>query len=276
VPIITKAGSPVKGSPTEFTLDKAALALLIADAYYADEDNWKEVVLNYKSSTGKQKEIVKFDASLASPAGNFAVSLKARDVFEIHKIVIKDFDGGSFEVPRSALTTAEFDVDMGAPVGPPIDYIDWDIYTFGVHTLGPEGFIQKLGEVLNYGLSPRSIPDQIAPNADFNLTFEALDTDMENGWSVGLAKNSNNLANFPTDQFVFVMDGSNTLSLNSENVITVSGIVPITGTNYINITRISGQMFFYVNGSQAYTTTYSGLLLPLVRLGGTVRKAYKQ
>jgi hypothetical protein len=204
------------------------------------------------------------------------VSLKAKDVFEIHKIVIKDFDGGTFQVMRSELTTAEFDVDMGAPVGPSFNYIDWDIYTFGVHTLGPEGFIQKLGAVLNYGLSPRSIPDQIAPNEDFNLTFEALDTDMDNGWSVGLAKNANNLTSFPADQFVFVMDGSSTLSLNSENVITVSGIVPIIGTNYINITRISGQMFFYVNGSQAYTTTYSGLLLPLVRLGGTVRKAYKQ
>ena len=112
MPIITKAGAPEKGSPTEFTLDKTALAAIVADAYYADEDNWKEVVLNYKSSTGNQKEIVKFDASLASPTANFAVSLKAKDVFEIHKIVIKDFDGGSIVIPRSALVVADFDVTL--------------------------------------------------------------------------------------------------------------------------------------------------------------------
>jgi hypothetical protein len=112
MPIITKAGSPVKGSPIQFTLDKTALAAIVTDAYYADEDNWKEVVLNYKSSTGKQKEIIKFDATLALPISNFKTSVKSLDDFEIHNIIIKDFDNGSFKIPRSALTSPEIEFDV--------------------------------------------------------------------------------------------------------------------------------------------------------------------
>ena len=59
MPIITKAGTPAKGSPTEFTLDKAELLLLISDVYYAESDNWKEVVLNYKSLEGNQSTVRK-------------------------------------------------------------------------------------------------------------------------------------------------------------------------------------------------------------------------
>lgn len=112
MPIITKAGSPVKGSPTEFTLDKAELLLLVSDPYFLDADNWKSVQLNYRSSTSKQAIAVKFDATVTPCVGNFATSLKANNEFLIHNIVIKDFDGGTFAIYRSDLTTADFDVDM--------------------------------------------------------------------------------------------------------------------------------------------------------------------
>ena len=115
MPIITKSGSPVKGLPTTFTLNKsdlAAVTSVAADAYFSQMTNWHKVVLVYRSSLGNQYEIVTFDASLASPTASFQVSLKARDIFQIDKIKIKDFDGGIFEVPRFALTVADFDVDM--------------------------------------------------------------------------------------------------------------------------------------------------------------------
>lgn len=112
MPIITKAGAPVKGSPTEFTLSKSDLLLLISDAYYSDDTNWKSVQLNYRSSVGNQSTAVKFDPAASPCVGNFAVSSRARDIFQIHEIVIKDFDGGTLRIPRADLTVAEFDVDM--------------------------------------------------------------------------------------------------------------------------------------------------------------------
>lgn len=112
--IITKAGSPVKGSRTDFTLSKAELALIITDGYYSDMTKWKKVILNYKSSIGDQHKILRFDATASSPTAIFFASLSARDVFKIYKIVIEDFDGGAFNVPRSQLVTSEFDVDLAA------------------------------------------------------------------------------------------------------------------------------------------------------------------
>ena len=113
--ILTKAATPVKGTATLFTLDKAALAAVTsvaADAYFSDSANWKSVNLFYHSSVGNQHEIVKFDATKSSPTYKFLVSEQSRDIFLIKKIIIKDFDGGTFKVLRSELITVEFDVDM--------------------------------------------------------------------------------------------------------------------------------------------------------------------
>ena len=115
MPILTKAAAPVKGTATLFTLDKAALAAVTsvaADAYFSIQAKWKSIDLVYHSSVGNQNQIVKFNASQSSPTSDFLVSNRARDIFEIQKIVIKDFDGGTFEVLRSELTTAEFDIDF--------------------------------------------------------------------------------------------------------------------------------------------------------------------
>ena len=115
MPILIKAAAPVKGTATLFTLDKAALAAVTsvaADAYFSDSANWKSVSLLYHSSIGNQHEVVKFEASQSSPTSKFLVSEQSRDIFEIKEIVIKDFDGGTFKVLRSELTTAEFDVDL--------------------------------------------------------------------------------------------------------------------------------------------------------------------
>jgi hypothetical protein len=134
MPIITKPSSIEKGTSASFSLDKSALAAVAsvaADSYYSQSSNWKEVFLYYKSSTGNQRKMLKFNAELSSPTANFLASEKARDIFQVQKIVIMDFDGGSILIPRSQLTVAEFDVDMGGPA--PVVSLD---FTQGVLPAG--------------------------------------------------------------------------------------------------------------------------------------------
>jgi hypothetical protein len=105
----------VKGTSATFTLSKSNLAAVTSvetDLYYSDITNWKSVRIVYRSSTGNQREIVNFDATQATPQGQFLVSVKARNFFNVIKIEIEDFDGGVFTVPRSELTTSEFDVSF--------------------------------------------------------------------------------------------------------------------------------------------------------------------
>lgn len=121
MPIVSKPASIEKNTVAVFTLDKTVLAnvaSVVADSYFSDMLNWSEVLIYYKSSEGNQREILKFDAIMASPTANFLVSEFARDIFEVQKIVIKDFDNGSFVVQRSELVAAEFDVDMSVVAEP--------------------------------------------------------------------------------------------------------------------------------------------------------------
>lgn len=110
--IITKPLSIQKNVAATISLSKSELASEIADVYYADSTNWKEVIIHYKSSTGNQRKILKFDATQSSPQSTFLASLKSRDIFQVQKIVIIDFDNGSITVPRSQLTVADFDVTL--------------------------------------------------------------------------------------------------------------------------------------------------------------------
>ena len=125
MPMITKPASIEKNSAAEITLDKTVLASITgvtADDYFSDSSNWSEVLVYFRSSEGNQREILKFDATQASPTANFLVSDKARDAFEVQKIVIKDFDNDSFTVTRSELVVADFDITFGIPAALIIDF----------------------------------------------------------------------------------------------------------------------------------------------------------
>jgi hypothetical protein len=118
MPILTKNETPTKGQKAEFQLDKAALAALSSvssDIYFSDMTNWNQVELVYVSPVGRQRKVVKFDATQATPVGVFFASLKAKNDFQIQYIMINDFDGGEFKINRSELTVAEFDIDVGGP-----------------------------------------------------------------------------------------------------------------------------------------------------------------
>lgn len=131
--IITKTGTPSKGSPTTFTLDKTELASLVSalespsDVYYSSSSNWKTVFVVYKSSVGNQSEILKFDAAQSTPSADFSVSSTARDSFEVSKITIHDFDGGVFDIPRTELITSDFDVIFSSTPTP--TFIQYDLYS---------------------------------------------------------------------------------------------------------------------------------------------------
>ena len=124
MPILIKNQIPAKGQKAQFELNKSALTAITsvaADSYFSQISNWSHVELMYKSSLGNQRTIVKFDATKSTPLAIFYVSSRARDIFQIDKIVINDFDGGEFTVHRNELNTSEFDVDMSpGSVGVPV------------------------------------------------------------------------------------------------------------------------------------------------------------
>lgn len=153
--IITKpAGGILKGVPASISLSKSelsALSIIVADSYFSNTSNWNKVILKYRSSTGKQYETVQFDATLSSPTGNFLVSIKARDAFEIQTIEIHDFDNDIFIVPRSALNVADFDVALlSAPsslsYSTPVTYTQNTAITNNVPTV--------TGTVTSYSILP--------------------------------------------------------------------------------------------------------------------------
>lgn len=117
--IITAGSAFTKGAEVLVTLVKSELLLVSqvsSDSYYSDSSNWKQVAIHYKSTVGNQREIMFFDATQSTPTAKFSVSLKSRNSFAVQKIVIKDFDNGSLEIPRAALNVVDFDVNLLPPL----------------------------------------------------------------------------------------------------------------------------------------------------------------
>lgn len=170
MPIITKPVSIQKNVPASFSLDKSALAAVpsvVADSYFSDSSNWSKVLLFYKSSVGNQKEVIKFDATQPSPTADFLASEKARDIFQIQKIIITDFDNGNFEVPRTQLTVADFDVDMSGT--PSTTNILWVFEsTSYMAPYGIDGGIEVLGGAPGSWAQAKSV----ALTGDFTLEYK--------------------------------------------------------------------------------------------------------
>ena len=164
--IITKpSGGIFKGTPAEITLNKSELALLpivLLDDYFSVTINWNKIILSYKSSEGNQQEIVEFNATLSSPTGFFDVSLKARDLFEIQVIKIIDFDGDIFIIPRSELTTSDFDVEFGEIAPSNLSYTTSVVYTQNQQITNNVPTVT--GTVTSYSISP-ALPTGLTINS---------------------------------------------------------------------------------------------------------------
>jgi hypothetical protein len=143
MPIITKSSPIAKDAPITFTLDKAALAALpvvVADAWFADDANWKKVILNYGSSLGNEMIVVSFDATLATPTSSFLAISPSRDVFDIISITIQDFNQGTLRIPTSSLNQAEFVVDFNAA---PVSL--WDVFLAPTIATAGNGELHRAG-----------------------------------------------------------------------------------------------------------------------------------
>jgi len=239
MPIITKSGNPVKGSPTQFTLDKVSLSNLSSvssNLYYSNTSNWNSVILFYISNPGNQRKFLKFDATQITPSYNFFASLKSRDIFQIYQIIIKDFDGGYFIVNRSELNTSEFDVDMTQP----LSNITWNFLQNPNYSLNGQNQLISNYSTLNsspstilYSTNTYAIGNGIeyklkVDNGFFPLAtqFQFIGLIVENTSSysgfyrdyapnqLGVNNNLNILYNYPTDleiEFKIVITTTNTL-----------------------------------------------------------------
>lgn len=122
MPIITSVpalNAILQDTTAVMTLDKSELALVTsvaADPFFSVTANWKSVILNYLSTIGNEPPTVYFDATQASPTGNFLVVAPGQFVFEIQSINIVDFNGGIFTVQRAELTVVDFDIDLSPVV----------------------------------------------------------------------------------------------------------------------------------------------------------------
>lgn len=99
--LITIAGSMSAGSTTPLTIDTTELATLPSDAYFQDQDNWLRVRVDYRSTNGNQRSAT----DVTGGSGTFTVSAKARqEVWSVNKIVIYDYDGGSYTLNNADIT----------------------------------------------------------------------------------------------------------------------------------------------------------------------------
>lgn len=107
-----------KGTPTLFTLDKAALLLhpkVAADPYFSNPLVWASVEVKYGASEGSQFKYLKFDTDSATPTSSFITTPTSRDQFLVILFMITDLDGGALYLPREDLVAQEFDfgIDQG-------------------------------------------------------------------------------------------------------------------------------------------------------------------
>lgn len=105
-----------KNQVLTFVLDKTNLFAAISDEYFSIQENVQKVVAVYKSSTGHQRKRIEFLLSEESPSDQVRFSNKASDIFNLEKIVLIDYDGGTFVLPASVAPSASvLDFTGGTP-----------------------------------------------------------------------------------------------------------------------------------------------------------------
>jgi len=169
MPIITKPSLLEKDATGVFSLDKTALALhpiVVASSHFSSPNVWDKIIVKYKSETLGQFESIEFDATLASPEGQFFVSETAEDIFEVEKITIIDKDGAILLIPRAELTVAEFDIDFN-PAAPQIgNPIIWDTFLSGAIAEADGGISGGAGNNMI-----KSNASKVLNGADFKVTY---------------------------------------------------------------------------------------------------------
>jgi hypothetical protein len=273
MPILIKNQTPAKGQEAEFEIDKDALAALTsvaADAYFSDTDNWRQVFIKYKSSVGNQTETIEFDATQTNPSGIFLVSAKARDLFEVQNIIIKDYDDGLFVVRRSELTTSEFDIDMS--VAPPAS-ISWTRSNAVVAYGSNGGLINTGTQGWNQGAYSTAITGDFVLEYDVTiLTAGSFIGDIMFGYSTSLPSLNGSYPN----RGIYIDAGFAATPYGGgfESGWTTTMLSSVNVQNTLIITRVGGLITYsYTNGTNTNTGTiqssYSGPIYPHVLVYNT-------
>lgn len=262
--IITKpVGGILKGLPATFTLNKSqvlALSIVSNDDYFSDSSNWKKIILKYESSEGKQQELVRFDATLASPTGFFFVSEQARDLFEIKSLKIVDFDGDVLVVPRSALVAAEFDIDFGV-VTNPIDYITWDLlsgYQAGSLVISPSSGVSGGSSLSGMDVAVKSDIDKATGDFDYTFKFDwSASTSVVHMFAGVTGNNITTGTSFYQNLTCIYGNGDNPDTAHFWHNGSVVGNTQtlINGENIYRVKRVGSTITQYLNSVQVHSAT---------------------
>lgn len=119
-----------KGTSATVNLDKSslfALPAVVADAWFCNPTNVKRCIVNYDSVVGNQSKTLIFDLSKASPSDSLYFSPRARDNYQLDRVILEDFQGDILVLSRSDLPTS-FDISFDGSGGeqPTIVYFAFD------------------------------------------------------------------------------------------------------------------------------------------------------
>lgn len=239
MPIITKPSPLEKDATGIFSLDKTALALhptVVASAHFSSPNVWDKIILKYKSETLGQFESIEFDATVASPEGQFFVSATAENIFEVEKITIIDKDGAILLIPRADLTAAEFDIDFGLAV-PEVSYYLYNQLGTG-HTTDAFGGI--ISSITN-GFGSLSFNTN-AISGDFDIEFNFNSQNLVHQSIFGVKTSLDGGDNW----FAFLYREAGLATYFNGN--TKDAVTQNPGSNVFRIKRTSSLIEFYANG----------------------------
>lgn len=263
MPIITKPSPLEKDATGVFSLDKTALALhpiVVASAHFSSPNVWEKIIVKYKSNTLGQFESIEFDASLASPEGQFFVSATAEDIFEVEKITIIDKDGAILLIPRAELTVAEFDIDFGA-VTNPIDYITWDLlsgYQAGSLVISPLSGVSGGSSLSGMDVAVKSDVDKATNDFDYTFKFDwSASTSVVHMFAGVTGNNITTGASFYQNLTCIYGNGDNPDTAHFWHNGSVVGNTQtlINGENIYRVKRVGSTITQYLNSVQVHSAT---------------------
>lgn len=259
MPIITKPAQIQKNVSTSITLNKSTLAsnsVVASDAYFSDSSNWNQVIINYQSPVGNQKESLVFDASLSSPTASFLVSLKARDTFEVQDIVITDFDKGFLKIERADLVTADFDISFGGGSGGGgASAISWNILGSNLSAFGSGG-LNSSGT--GWGPANNAITDisQSSNSSDWTYIFN-LSLGATKECSFGTTNSTGIASGYANVDYGFHIQGGGNVDISIQgNYAAVGSVTSVGSGNHefkVVYTQSDYIVKFYVNSVLVHT-----------------------
>ena len=260
--LLTIPATPEKGILQTYSLNVTDLIALISDPYFQQQTNWSRVIVMYQSSVSNQIENITFipDGVSTSLNADAEFSLKARDVFNLHSImIVDDQNGRNITYAASIPDVANYTIDLAA--APPSSF-EWDLLQGNASTSGG-GQLQNNGggtSWLNAGYY------NVGLLGDFTFTC-VLDYSDPSDTMVGYAKTAPTIGGefisiaYRAAYFHSILTGWQE-GINTGVIAGWEGLAVYT----CEIKRVSGVLTVKVNGNDGLTENYTGP----VYLGATI------